>query len=271
MGLIRLCKLSVFATLLIAFFGLDSQAQKATEQWLRVITGEDSIIEVDRTSLILEPNDTIRASFKTSSIAQESVPGRPDLHFQTRIDQIQFDLKNNRYRVANSTFLNAKSEKIFASSPNGETDWKWISGTTSRKLRNAAALLAPFGAWNISSYRYPLGGSPSENDPPELKSLIGTQLRIILFGTVKGPTVCSVRNFELFSVDNEQSTRLFGASLTDLKIPAAKVEAIRFKCTFPNATPQEAVMLILTSNKALILWDGVFLETERPGNEFLPY
>jgi hypothetical protein len=259
-----------FVLFALAFCSWPGLAQRAKNQWLRVNTDEESTIEVDRTSLVLEASSIIRADFRTSFTTSESVPGKPDLSFLSRIDQIQFDLKNNRYRVAESTFLNAKAEKVFASSGNSDKDWKQMAGKAAFRLRDAAAQLAPFGSWNISSYRYPLGGLPSDSDPPELRSLVGSKISILLFETVIERTTCSVRDFETFFVDEASSTQMFGSSLTDLKIPAAKVQAIRFKCVYPINAPKEAIMLLLASNKALILWDGVFLETERSGNMFLP-
>jgi hypothetical protein len=244
-------------------------AQKATQQWLRVITGEESIIEVDRTSLTLEPKAIIQARFRTTVTTPEQVPGKAELHFRSRIDEIQFDLDNNRYRIAETIFLNANTEKIYTSSTTDDKDWKPMSGNTAFKLRGAAQQLAPFGSWNISSYRYPLGGSPSDSDPPEVKSLVGSKMSL-LFENVRGPTICSVRDFEPFEVDNQRSTQLFGRSLTALKINFDKVPAIRFKCATSNEAREEAVMLLLAPDKALILWNGVFLEAERSGNMFLP-
>jgi hypothetical protein len=245
-------------------------AQKDPGNWLRVVTETEYVIEVDRTSLVLEAKGIIHARFRTSLLTQETVPGKPSLSFRFRIDQIQFDLKNIRYRVTETTFLNANSEKVFALAANNDNDWKPMVGEAAFKLRKAALQLAPFGSWNISSYRFPLGGLPSESDPPEIKSLIGSKILILPLEPVNGPTICSVHDFEAFAVNNEDSTRLFGSSLNELKISSDKVQGIRFKCTVPNAGPKEAVMLLLAPNKALILWDGVFLDAERPGNVFLP-
>jgi len=245
-------------------------AQKATEQWLRVITDDESIVEVDRTSLVLEAKGIIHVRFRTSLLTQEAVPGKPSLSFRSRIDQIQFDLKNIRYRVAESSFLNTNTEKVFALTANNDKDWKPMAGDAAFKLRKAALQLAPFGSWDISSYRYPLGGLPSDSEPPEIKSLVGSKIWLLPLEPVNGPTICSVQDFEPFAINNEDSTRLFGSSLTALQISSDKVAAIRFKCTVPNSEPKQAVMLLLASNKALILWNGVFLDAERPGNVFLP-
>lgn len=245
-------------------------AQKATEQWLRVITNDESVVEVDRTSLVLEAKGIIHARFRTSLLTQEAVPGKSGLFFRSRIDQIQFDLKNIRYRVTHTTFLNANAEQIFALTANNDKDWKPMAGDAAFKFRKAALQLAPFGSWDILSYRFPLGGLPPDTDPPEIKSLVGSKIWLLPLEPVNGPTICSVQDFDPFDVNNEDSAKHFGSSLTALKISLDNVQAIRFKCTVPASEPKEAVMLLLAPNKASILWDGVFLDAERPGNVFLP-
>jgi hypothetical protein len=103
----------------------------------------------------------------------------------------------------------------------------------------------------------------------EIKSLIGSNISISIYETAIAPTKCSVREFEPLTVDNEKSIRLFGSPLSALKISSDHVDSIRFRCAVGDKT-STAYLLRLPSEKALLLWNGVFLEIERPGNPFLP-
>ncbi len=152
---------------------LTGLAQDNTDQWLRVFTEEESIIDVNRSSLVLEQNQVISAQFKTKLLKPEPVPGKPDIKYQTRLDSIQFSMKDRRYRISESDLLDASGNVVFSYSSRDANSWKPLSGRTVNRLFNAASQLRPFGIWRVVSYRYASGDPASDNDPPELTSLVG--------------------------------------------------------------------------------------------------
>lgn len=245
-------------------------AQNNADQWLRVFTEEQSIIDVNRLSLVLEQDQVLRAQFRTKLVKPEAVPGKSAVKYQTRLDSIQFSVKDRRYRIAESSLLDAADKVVSSYSPTGTSGWKPLWGRTVHRLFNAASQLSPFGNWKVRSYRYASGEPSASDDPTELTSLVGTDIWLSLHSVRVGKENCNSPVFEPKTLTNEEFTLRIGSSIKSLGIPWDRIEAIVLICAAKDTFPSQTIILRLPGNKALMLWDGVFLELERPGNLFLP-
>jgi hypothetical protein len=118
-------------TIAIFLFILLVQAafsQNNGDQWLRVVTYEDSVVDLGRTSLVLEEGGIIRAAFKTTLIKDEAVPGKDDLKYRSRLDLIEFNSAEHLYRVFESSFIDTHGKVVMSAAANGTEDWKPIRG-----------------------------------------------------------------------------------------------------------------------------------------------
>ncbi len=244
-------------------------AQTDGDQWLRVVTGEESVIDVYRSSLVLEPHRIIRAKFKTTLSKPEPIAGTTDTKYQTRLDTIQFNLVDWQYRILESTLFDGSGKVVSAISSSAADGWKRLRSSTGSRLFHAAGELSPFGSWKVLSYRYSSGDPPASDDPKELMSLIGSNIWFSLDRVHVGGLACQAPIFESKTFTNDEFVKLIGNPLKSLGISADKVEAIVLKCEASDKFPPQTLILRLPGGKALMLWDGVFLEIERARNSFL--
>lgn len=249
---------------------LTSLAQDDADEWLRVFTEDGSIIDINRLSLVLEHNQVIRAQFRTKFSKPQPIPGKSSIKYQTRLDSIQFSIKDRRYRISESNFLDASGKVALSFSSSGTNGWKPIAGRAADRLFSAAQQLQPFGVWTVNSYRYASGEPASAQDPPELTSLVGSTIFFSLDRVAAGAQTCHTPMFDPRTVTNEEFVHRIGLSLESLKLPSDKVDAILLGCNAEDKFPSQTIVLRLPGNKALMLWDGVFLELERSRTLFLP-
>jgi len=164
-----------FGVILLMKGALCCVGQTPERTWLRVVTGDDSIIEVDRTSLVIDKNGIVRADFRTTLASREPTGAKSSETYQTRLDNVQFDTKSDRYRITLTALLDASGKTVVSHIANDANGWKAITGT-GRLLFSAASQLAPFGWWTVKSYRYASGETMRGDDPTELTSLVGANL-----------------------------------------------------------------------------------------------
>jgi hypothetical protein len=256
--------------LVVVIFVSVAAAQNATENWLRVMTGEDSTVEVDHDSLALRPNQMISARFKTKFATPQSVPGKAGAVYNDRIDSIIFDTAGRRYRIAESSFFDSAGTKVYSHSASPASDWKPSDGLTVNRLFNAAVQLPPYGAWTVISYRYASGEPASAADPTELKKLVGSETYLKWNKIVVGGLTCLSPALEPKTVTNEEFLKVAGSSLDALGLGPTKVEAVYIDCKGQSDFASRILILKLSGAKALMLWEGVFLEMERSAGQFLP-
>lgn len=260
----------LFVSLLQAVFVFSAFSQAETESWLRVFTDEGSVVEVNRFGLVLEPNNVIRAQFRTVFSKPDSIPGKPDLKYKTRIDSIHFNVATQRYRVSESNFLDKSDKSIFTVAPSKAADWKPISGRTANRLFSASTQLQPFGYWKVASYQYASGEGPFTDDPKELRDLIGSSIVLKLNHLFIGSSNCTRATFEWESVTDSILRSRVGMSLKDLGFNSDNVNVIKIGCRSNDNYPPTVLVILQSPTKGKLLWDGVFFDIERPGNPFSP-
>lgn len=284
---------------LICPFAVTCVSQSGADRWLRVLTDEDSITEVDRFSLVLEPDQMIRAEFRTTFTKPVPLSGKSQARYQSRLDSIQFRLEwRHGYRVRESRFIDNSGQVVSSSSPANADKWKPVAGRTATALFSAAIQLRPFGIWKIISYRYSSGEGPSKNEPPELKGLVGSDMYLVLNSVRVGNIACDSAILEPTVMTDQEFSRRVGSSLESVGM-ADKANAFYLRCMereksfghsapvqlgksglfiggpsnrplSPSKFPAATLMLRRSHDRILMLWDGVFLELERTKNIFLP-
>lgn len=244
------------------------RTQIDTDHWLRVLTEDTFLIDVNRTSLVIESENVISAKFRTRSTASEPLPGNSGLRYKDRIDHIQFSIGDGRYRVASSLFLD--SEGNVALSVPTPADWNTLRSRSKNLLYSAARQLQPFGFWKVSSYRFASGESAAADDPTELKSLVGTRVHLNLFEMSAGKETCRDPVFTTGPLTAAEFTIRTGASLNSIGIVSERVDAIFVKCVERGKLNSTSILIKRPDQRILMLWGGVFLELERTPNAFNP-
>ena len=84
----------VFALLLLSCLPVSTQAQ--IETWQRVFTGDDFTVDVNTTSLTLEPH-VFRARFRTVLSKPETISSNSPTKYKTRLETIEFKTDKLRY------------------------------------------------------------------------------------------------------------------------------------------------------------------------------
>lgn len=260
----------VFISVFLVISIIATPAQANSSLWLRVFTSEYSIIEVNSFSLVLEQDQIITAQFKTVFSRPEPVPGKPGLKYQTRIDSIQFNINDSHYRISESKFLDAAGNVALSFSPENTAEWRSLSGRTANLLFRAAGQLRPFGSWKVQSYRYASGEPASDQDPRELRSLVGSDVLLNLDMVVVGKETCKTPIFNAKTITDEEFSNRIGSSFRSLGLPWDKLDIIHLVCNAGREFPPQTLILRPPDGSILMLWDGVLLHMERTKNIFLP-
>ncbi|MEQ1765752.1 MAG: hypothetical protein ABL984_21675 [Pyrinomonadaceae bacterium] len=252
---------------LVSLCPLTGSAQ-SKDDWLRVVTGEEEIIDVDRTSISFTPNSlTYSAVFRTTLTAPADVPSKRTVKYLTRLDTIEF---GKGHRVIASRFLDAKNVEVHTIDHGPDAVWNSASGRSSRAIYSAVRQLSPFGNWKVADYRFATGGKGSTADEKDLRSLIGSRVRFGVDKIAVGDENCGVNSFEGRTVSNADAKTYFDTSLAAIGIHGDEINAVRFNCTISNTRTQRSFLMRIGRDRAAMLWDGVFLDLRRIPTAFTP-
>src|SRR4030095_10001057 len=221
-------KLSILFCL-VGLLAVTSISQDNADRWLRVLTDEDSTIEVNRFSLVLEPDQVIRADFRTTFATPMLLKGTQGGSYQSRLDSIQFRLNDKRYRVRESKFVDSSGHVLSSSSKGASDEWKSAWGRTGSALFSAATQLRPFGTWKIVSYKYASGENPSKSDPPELKALLASGMHLAFDHVRVADLNCDSPVLEPTVMTDDEFSQRVGTSLKTMGI-ADSVNVLYLRC-----------------------------------------
>lgn len=239
---------------------------QAKDQWQRVYTGDDSIIELNTSSLRFEPGNVLRAEFRTVLSSVESIGGDRALKYKTRLEKIDFRLTDRRYRFFEISLLDASGKVIQTNTGTGAEDWRpFKPGGITERLFNAACVLSPLGAWKVTAYRFAEVDSKEVEPTPELDKLIGTAVHLHVDRAEVGSRVCRSPSFHDKGTLAEELLRQLRIDPKAIAIKAdADTRVIEVKCEGSGWQPPQS-LLIKENNKeeVLMLWEGVFLVLKR--------
>jgi hypothetical protein len=240
------------------------RAQGANENWQRVYTGDDSIIEINVASLRFEPNQILRVRFRTILSKPQNLEGQAGAKFKSRLETIDFKTTEKRYRLWETSLLDTNSKILRTYAATSIEDWKVLkAGGVMERLANAVRALPPFGAWKVVEYRL-ADRSPNEAKPSaELERLIGTRVRLQTDRAEVEAKVCNAPVYEEKQATKEELFHQLGIELESIGIKADHAEMINIKCDGNEWMPAQSLLLKVKPDEMLMLWKGVFLVLKR--------
>ena len=234
------------------------QAQ-TKDKWQRAYTGDDSVIDVNISSLTLETGHVLRVDFRTTLARPENIAAQQSAKYKSRIETINFKLNQNRYRLAEIVWFDSKGAKLTSSTTTAE-DWRVLKpGGVMEKLFNSVRTLPPFGSWKVVGYRFADGSANSE---PQITKLIGTRVRLLPDTAQVEAKVCSSIAYEDKRASGEELNQL-GVKLKALGIASNDAETTKLTCEGSGWTPRQSLLLKVKDGEMLMLWNGVFLVLKR--------
>jgi hypothetical protein len=241
---------------------------EANDQWQRVYTGADSVIELNTASLRFEAGDILRAEYRTVLTKPDSAGGNPAAKYKTRLEKIDFRLTDRQYRFIEISLLDPAGKLIQTKTADRSEDWRTFKpGGITERLFIAACSLTPLGDWKVVAYRFAENG-PKESRTPQLDRLVGTAVRLNLDRAQVANDVCRSPSFEDKDATRDEVLRQLGIDWKSIGIKPEDARAIEVKCEGGGWEPPQS-LLIKDNNKEemLMLWEGVFLVLKRtPGS-----
>jgi hypothetical protein len=105
------------------------------EQWQRVATFEDTTVDVDTTTVVFGSQFTGRVRLRFRSSKVQPVPGNTEAKSRVVIESVEFQCVERRYRVFSVEWLDDKGNKVDASEPRPDGEWKPVkAGSVMSKL-----------------------------------------------------------------------------------------------------------------------------------------
>lgn len=250
---VRMMLLTLVACLLCAP-GL-SLAQQTKERWERVYTGEESVIEMNASSFRLQADHVLRVQFRTILSKAEALQGSQGAKYKSRLETIDFKPNERRYRLFETTLLDANGKELQSYSAGELQEWRAIkAGGVTERLFNAARALSPFGSWKVVAYRSTNGAQASE-----LQDLIGVRVNLQFNRAEVGMSICMSPAYEDRRSSNEELSRALGIDFKSIGIEAENVDAIQIKCEGSGWRPPVSLLIKVRDRELWMLWQGVFL------------
>ncbi len=232
------------------------------KEWRRVITA-DANIDVSVSSLILEPNDIFRAKFRTSLSKSEEAFEKPGVKYKTRLETVQFDSRNQMYRVVETVLLDSSDKTVFSSGPVMTARWREI-GRTAGRMYSAASELRPLGSWTIASVRYADGGQPSSEEAPDLTKLIGSNVSARMEQFQVARETCRYPAYESQTIDDKTFEKAVGVPFKTAGLVTESLDALLIRCRSNDNVAELHLLFLLPADKAVLFSGGVLLDLEKP-------
>lgn len=237
----------------------------AKEQWQRVYTGDDSVIELNTSTLKFGPANLLRAQFRTVFSSAESIGGDRSVKYKTRLETIDFRLTDRRYRFVEIGLLDPAGKLIQTKTTDASEDWRVVKpGGITERLYNAAFASTPLGAWKVVAYRFAESEPKETKTMPELDRLVGAKVNLHVDHAEVNNRVCKSPLFQDRDVTQEDSLRQLGIDWKSIGIKREDARTINVRCEGSGWRPPHS-LLIKDNNKEemLMLWEGVFLVLKR--------
>lgn len=243
--------------LLLCGFPISICAQGDKEEWRRVYTGEDSVIDVRVGSITFETGHLLSVRFRTIFSKAESLKGQPETKYKTRLETVEFKLPSSQYRYREISLLDSAGKTVWSAEPNLSEEWRAPKeGGMMTRLFEAARQLSPFGIWKVIDYRF-ADGPPV--DSPEFRRFLGTRVRIHSDRAEVGTKICSLPAYQSRLVSDKEFHQQLGVSLAAVGIKENPAESIVVKCESNDWKPPQSLLVKLPEGGQLMLWQGVFL------------
>ena len=238
------------------------RAQQTKDKWERVYTGEESVIEINTSSLKFAPDRIMRVQFRTMYSRAETVPGTSDTKYKMRLETIDFKLNEGQYRISETSLLDSNGKELQWYSTSQMREWRVLkSGGVTEKLFRFARSLPPFGLWKAAAYRL-AHGDPKQLKSEELEKLIGVRVNLQFNRAEVGEKICSLPAFEDKHPSNEELYRELKAALKSIGVQNS-AEMITVSCKGTGWQPPQSLIVKVRDGEMLMLWEGAFLVLKR--------
>jgi hypothetical protein len=240
------------------------RAQQTKDKWQRVYTGDESVIELNASSLRFKSDYILRVQIRTVMSHPETIERTSAAKYKTRLETIDFKLNDRRYRMFETSLLDSGGKELQSYATSEMRDWRVLkSGGIMERLFYAASALPPFGAWKVVAYRSP-NEDLTKSRPKELEMLIGVRVQLQSNRAVVGMDLCSLPAYE----DKDSlSEDVYGELTGALKSIGIQPEAdlISLTCKVGAWRPPQSLVVRVREGEMLMLWQGVFLVLKREG------
>jgi len=104
-------------------------------EWYRVYTFDESIIEMNTSQVTFGGKDIARVRFRWTFDQPEPLSGEPQLKYKSRLEVMEFNCSEKRYRLYELTFFDAAGKVIHSEEMNPPAEWRTVtSGSMMEKL-----------------------------------------------------------------------------------------------------------------------------------------
>ena len=252
-------------TLALSILGASrSTFAQAKGQWQRAYTGDDSVIEVNTSTLKFAPQRVLRAEFRTVFSSAESTGGERAVKYKTRLETIDFRLSDRRYRFVEISLLDSSGKVIQTKTADGSEDWRVLKpGGVTERLYNTASSFTPLGAWKVVAYRFGEGDPKEAKTTSELDKLVGANVRLHADRAEVATRVCLAPSFQ-DNDEQKESLRQLGVDWKSIGVKPEDARTISVRCEGSGWRPSQSLLIKDNSKQEmLMLWDGVFLVLKR--------
>jgi hypothetical protein len=248
------------ALCLVLSFRLLITAQNESNVWHRAYTGEESIIELNVSTLKFDDARVLRMDLRTVLVTPETLNERPGTKYKTRLETVEFNLGRNEYRLTRVALLEPGGKTV-DSYENLTGQWKPIrAGGMMNRLLYAARTFLPFGSWRVVSFRFVDGPIPDQDDRAlDVSRLIGATVSLEAEHAKVEASVCKAPVYKSDRLSMQEFSRRLGVAVQLPEIKSDHVETISVKCDTDGWTPRQSLLVELPEGGILMLWKGVFL------------
>jgi hypothetical protein len=121
---------STLLPFLLVLFSTPLIAQQLPE-WYRVYTFDESIIEMNTSMVTFGGKDIGRIRFRWTFDQLESLSGEPQLKYKSRLEVIEFNCSQRRYRLYDLKFFDAAGKVVRAEEMNPPGEWQSVTSSGS--------------------------------------------------------------------------------------------------------------------------------------------
>jgi len=228
---------------------------RTSKEWPRINTGQDSTTDIGASTLVLEPNGLLRATFRISLSKSEDAAEKPGAKYKVRLMTIQFDSRKSVYRIFETTLLDSSEKVVYASGPNPAGTWRPLvrSSQTYNTYYSAALNLQPLGLWKVSSTSDPQAIAPADQ----------SSVAITINRFQVGSNTCSMPSYESTTMTIDELAKLTGLSTSRVQIADEKANIVKIKCESPNLTSEIHILILKSIDRAMLVSGGNLFALER--------
>lgn len=241
--------------------GVHASAQQSNN-WKRVYTGDGYVIDLNVTSLQFGSDQRLHAQIRTVFDKEESIKDVPGGKSKSRIEQVEYKLRNGDYRITEVVLLDAAGKPLQTLNSNAVA-WKPLkSGGMMQRIFLATRPALPFGKWTVTAYRL-VEGEQEKRTSDELSNLVGASVSLEAHLAKVQQSVCGDPAYKSEHFTVTELSRRLGVDMKLPEVQSDRVDLIYVKCETDGWEPPESMLVKLSEGRMLMLWKGVFLTLKR--------